>query len=301
MKFLITGATGMIGSHIRRVCEEMGYSINYLTTDPSKIEKSESYHGFLWDPPSGKIDEKCLEGVDKIIHLAGASVSQRWTKKHRKEILSSRIQTGELLFKTLENNTNQIDQLISASAIGVYPDSMSQMYDENTEFHPNDFLGMVVEEWEKRADKFQELGVAVTKIRIGLVLAREGGLLHEMMKPIKNYVGSYLGNGKQWQSWIHIDDLAALFVYLAEEELTGIFNGVAPNPVKQENMIKTIAKLMDKPLFLPPVPKPVLKLVLGKMASMITSSQLVVSKRLRHTGFTFQYTQLENALRDLIH
>src|SRR5699024_10143109 len=132
MKLLITGATGMIGSHIRRVCEENGHTINYLTTDASKITKSDSYTGFYWNPESGEIDEKCLKDVDKIIHLAGASVSHRWTKKHRKKILSSRIQTGDLLYDLLAKHENQVTQLVSASAIGVYPDSISKMYDEYT-------------------------------------------------------------------------------------------------------------------------------------------------------------------------
>jgi len=144
------------------------------------------------------------------------------------------------------------------------------------------------------------LGIAVSKIRIGLVLSHDAGFLAELKKTIKYYIGSPLGSGSQWQSWIHIKDVARLFLYVAEEELDGIFNAVAPNPVNQKNLVKCIAEKMEKPLFLPPVPSPVLKLVLGAMANMITSSPLVVSKRLQGTDFRFEYMQVEKAIEDLI-
>lgn len=300
MKFLITGVTGLIGGNIRSICEEKGYTIHYLTTHRDKIENRPDYKGFFWDPETRQIDKKCLEGVDKIIHLAGANVGQRWTEEHRRNIIASRIKSASLLYSLLKENENQVTQFISASAIGIYPDSISTLYDEFSTEKASDFLGLVVQEWEKAADQFRTMGIGVSKMRIGLVLASKKGLLAELKKTIGNYVGSTLGSGKQWQSWIHVEDVARLFIFIAEEELGGIYNTVAPNPVKQKNLVKCVAKHLNKPLILPPVPKPLLKVVLGNMASMIVSSQLVMNKKLEGSGFIFKYPQLEKAVKDLI-
>lgn len=300
MKLLVTGATGLIGSQFCELCKEKGYAINYLTTHKGKIEDKPDYKGFYWNPENGEIDPECLEGVDKIIHFAGASVAQRWTKKHRKEILSSRIKTANLLRDLLSKKENQVTQFISASAIGIYPSSLSKLYDESSKEEADDFLGLVVQEWEKEADEFRQLGVGVSKLRIGLVLSADSGFLAEIKNPIKYYVGSALGSGNQWQSWIHIEDLASLFLFVAEEELEGVFNAVAPNPVKQKYLINCIAKALKKPILLPPVPGFLLKTALGDMATVITSSQLVVSERWEGEGFVFKYTQVQSAIRDLV-
>lgn len=300
MKLLITGATGLVGSHIHELCREKGIDINYLTTSRDKIENSPGFQGFYWSPENGTLDENCFEGVDKIIHLAGASVAKRWTEKHRQAILDSRIDTAGLLFKAISKKKHHISQFISASAIGLYPSSISHLYDEKSTETADNFLGKVVDEWEAAADQFEELGIAVTKVRVGLVLAENEGMLPEIKKPVQNYVGSALGSGKQWQSWIHVEDLARLFLFVAEEEHSGVFNGVAPHPVKQKNLIKCVAKELDKPLFLPPVPGFVLKTVLGEMATIILSSQLVMSKRLDPLGFSFKFHHLENAVSDLV-
>lgn len=300
MKLLVTGATGLIGSQFCELCEEKGYAVNYLTTRKEKIEDKPNYKGFYWDPKNGKIDPDCIDGVDKIIHFAGASVAQRWTKKNRKQILSSRIKTANLLRDLLSKKENQITQFISASAIGIYPSSLSKLYDESSAEEADDFLGLVVQEWEKEADEFRKLGVAVAKLRIGLVLSTDSGFLAEIKKPVQYYVGSPLGSGNQWQSWIHIADLAELFLFVAEEELEGVFNAVAPNPVKQKFLINCIAKALKKPILLPPVPGFLLKTALGDMATVITSSQLVVSNRWEAEGFVFKYTQVQSAVRDLV-
>lgn len=301
MKLLITGATGLVGSEIQRLCKENSYEIHYLTTRKEKIIDQPGIKGFYWNPKKGEIDENCIDGVDKIIHLAGASVAQRWTKQHRKEIISSRISSTSLLYDLLKRKENQITQIVAASAIGIYPDSISKLYDEKTTVFSEDFLGQVVQEWEKENKKFENLGVMVSIIRTGLVLSNKGGFLAEVKKPIQFFAGSNLGNGEQWQSWIHIEDLARMYLFLAEEELSGVFNGVAPNPVKQENLIKSIAHSLKRPIILPSVPGFMLKMVLGEMSSMILSSQLVVSKRWEEEGFIFNFTQVDAALENLLH
>ncbi len=300
MKFLVSGATGLIGQHICAVLRAQGHTINYLTTNRDKIEHTPEYQGYFWNPTTGEIDVDCLKDVDKIIHLAGASIAKRWTKKRKKEIIASRIQSARLLFEFLEKTDNQVTQFLSASAIGIYPSSLSNLYDEFSTECASDFLGLVVKEWEAEADRFKTIGVEVTKVRIGLVLANESGFLAEMKRVVGLGLGASLGSGSQWQSWIHISDLARLFVYLAEEELAGLYNAVAPNPTKQKRLLKCLAKELHVSFFLPPIPKSALKIVLGDMANMVTSSQLVMSKRLQGTDFTFEYKHAEKAIKNLV-
>ncbi len=292
--------TGLIGSHLKRLCEDRGISIHYLTRRPKQIIQESQCKGFYWNPKTGEIDEECLAGVNKIVHLAGARVSKRWTRKQKAAIRSSRKQTGELLYTLLAKNNHEVTQFLSASAIGIYPSSLSRLYTEKSPERSDDFLGQVAREWEYTADRFEELGVDVTKVRIGLVLAPDGGLLTLLKKTINGYMGACLGSGKQWQSWIHIEDLTELFLYLLNNQMEGVFNGVAPNPVKQRYLLKSIAKVLHRPMLLPPVPASVLKMTLGEMATMILSSQLVVSEKLEQSHFIFRYTQIDKALNDLL-
>lgn len=299
MKVLITGATGLVGKEITDLLLHRGDTINYLTTRKSKIEQKENFKGFHWNPEQQTIDEECFDGVEVIVNLAGASVAKRWTSSHKKAILESRINTLNLLQNSLSKIKHQVKHLVTASAVGVYPSSLTNLYDEDESNLSDDFLGEVVQKWETAADQFENLNLKVTKLRIGIVLSANGGALEQMDKPIKNYVGAYLGSGQQWQSWIHIDDLARLFCYVIDEEITGVYNAVAPNPVNNKEMTKAIAKALDKPLFLPPVPKFALKLLLGEMAQIVLGSQLVSADKIQEEGFVFKFSHLENALEEI--
>ena len=296
MRVLITGATGLIGTEIVKLCHNKNIAVNYLTTSPSKLTKDENYKGFLWNPSKNEIDTDCIKDVDAIINLVGATISKRWTDTYKKEIVLSRTQSTQLLFNTLQNNPHHIKQIISASAIGVYPDSLTNYYTEDETSINSSFLGQVVEKWEHAVDAFKEIGVEVTKVRIGLVLSKKGGALPQMVKPFKFGLGAALGTGKQWQSWIHITDLASLFLHVLEEELTGVYNAVAPNPETNQALSKQIAKTLNMPFFLPNVPRFVLKLVLGEMHILLFESQRVSSKKIEDTGFDFKYYNLKNAL-----
>ncbi|WP_297792332.1 TIGR01777 family oxidoreductase, partial [uncultured Eudoraea sp.] len=232
MKILITGATGLIGTAISDLCREKGWSVNYLTTDKAKIKNASDYRGFYWEPNANKIDTNCFDGVNAIINLAGSSIGKRWTKTYKKQIISSRINSLRTLHSALEKlNLKEKISIISASAIGIYPDSLSNFYTENETKIDQSFLGEVTEIWEKEIDKFQELNCTITKIRIGLVLSSKGGALPNMAKSVRMYLGSSFGSGKQWQSWIHVHDLARMFLFAIENNLSGVYNGVAPNPV----------------------------------------------------------------------
>ena len=300
MRVLITGATGLIGQEIVRLCHEKEIDVHYLTTRESKIKKAQNYSGFLWHPGKQEIDTECFNGVDAIIHLAGATVSKRWTPTYKQEILDSRLDSTKLIINSLKGESHSIKQVISASAIGIYPDSLINYYDQSHNEYSDAFLGRVVRAWENVVNGFSELDIVVSKIRIGLVLSNKGGALQEMKKPIGYGVGAAFGSGKQWQSWIHIQDLANMFLYVLENRLPKVYNGVAPNPVTNNELTKTIAKVLRKPLFLPNIPRFFMKLILGEMHAILFDSQRVSSKKIEDKGFYFEYNYLEPALQDLL-
>ena len=299
MRVLITGATGLIGSKLSKLCRKKGIKVNYLTTSKSKIKNDEDYQGFYWDPRSGTIEESCLNGVKTIVHLAGASIAEPWSNSYKRTIIKSRTETANLLFKTLEKNSHQVENFISASAIGVYPSSLQKLYFEDDEMVADNFVGEVVRKWEASADQFESLGIDVAKIRVGLVLAEDGGMLEKIKKPISLNMGAALGSGKQWQSWIHIEDLAGIFLFAIENELTGVYNAVAPNPVTNKELTKELAEQMGKSVWLPNVPKFALKGLLGEMSQIVLSSQLVSSSKIEELGYSFEFKNLSRALGDL--
>ena len=299
MRVLITGATGLIGSELSRLCREKGIKVNYLTTSKSKVKKEDDYKGFFWDPNTKEIENGCLEGVKTVIHLAGASIAEPWSDSYKRKIIKSRTETAALLFETFEKTSNHIENFISASAIGVYPSSLEKLYFEDDQQVADNFVGEVVRKWEAAADQFESLGIDVAKIRVGLVLAENGGMLEKIKKPISLNMGAALGSGKQWQSWIHLKDLAGIFLFAIENELTGTYNAVAPNPVTNKELTKELASKMGKSIWLPNVPKFALKTLLGEMSQIVLSSQLVSSKKIEEVGYNFEYTNLSRALGDL--
>lgn len=298
MKVLITGATGLVGSALTRLLQDNGIFVNYLSTSRDKLKDEPLYKGYYWNPDDGVIDHRCIDGVEAIFHLAGASISKRWTDSYKKEILSSRIDTANLLHKLLREQSHNVRHFISASAIGIYPDSLTTVYSEDSAGVDESFLGEVVIKWEAAVDKFETLGIKVAKVRTGLVLSGKGGALAEMVKPVKLGLGSAYGSGMQMQSWIHADDLARIYYYILENELDGIYNGVAPHPVNNYELIKAIAKVLDKPFFMPNVPRFLMQLVLGEMHMLLFTSQNVSARKIVSEGFQFQYLSLEKALSD---
>ncbi|MBU2996883.1 TIGR01777 family oxidoreductase [Cellulophaga baltica] len=297
MRVLITGATGLVGSAIVAICHKNNVAVNYLTTSKDKIETLDNYKGFYWNPDNSEIDANCFKGVTSIINLAGATISKRWTESYKKRILTSRINSLRVLNKGLQKiDASTIKSFVSASAIGIYPNSLSKLYNEDDELEIDGFLSEVVNAWEKEIDTFKNFDMTVAKVRIGLVLSNKGGALPEMVKPIKWYVGSPFGSGKQWQSWIHINDLARIFLFASENELEGVFNGVASNPVTNEKLVSETAKILGTSVFLPNVPASVLKIVLGDMSALLLDGQRVSNKKILSEGFDFKYQNVCNAL-----
>lgn len=300
MKVLITGATGLVGKEVVDLLLQNGIKINYLTTSKNKIHYQPNYSGFYWNPEAGVIDENCLIGVNVIINLAGSSIAQRWTQKNKEEILESRILSANLLYNTLKHNPHHVTQVISASAIGIYPSNYNQLYNEDFMEYKDTFLSSVTQKWEDSISQIERLGIKVCIVRIGLVLSKNGGALPEMVKPIKMVMGAPFGTGKQMQSWIHIKDLASIFLFVIQKHLNGVYNAVGPNPVTNKELIKAIAETLDVPLLLPNVPKFILKLLLGEMHTLLLESQNVSSNKIQSEGFQFQYKSVYSALSELL-
>lgn len=302
MRVLITGATGLIGNVIVQKCREKHIEVNYLTTRKNKLTTNGNIRGFYWNPTKGEIDHKCLEGVTAVINLAGSSISQRWTRSNKKDILNSRINSLRTLRSAMEkSDLREISSFVSASAIGIYPDSLDRYYTEDVSEIDESFLGEVVSKWEEEISAFNKFSFPVSTIRVGLVLSMDGGALPAMVRPVKAYMGAAFGSGEQWQSWIHIDDLARQFLFVIDEGLEGVFNGVAPNPVTNSRLIKEIAAVLNKPLFLPNIPQGLMKAILGDMSYLLFASQRVSSKKIEEEGFDFNYKNICSALKDILH
>lgn len=300
MKVLITGATGLIGNELVKLLLQNGVTVHYLSTSKSKLITQSNYKGYYWNPKSGQINTNAFDDVEVIIHLAGASVSKRWTLSYKEEIINSRVLSTRLLFQALSKNQNQVQHIISASAIGIYPSSLTNVYQEDNEQVDNSFLGEVVAKWENEVSVFERLGIKVSKVRIGLVLAQNGGALKEMLRPIKLGLGLAFGNGNQYQSWIHINDLTQIFYFIMKNKLEGVYNAVSPYPVSNKELIKTIANTIKMPCFLPNVPKFVMKLVLGEMHQILFASQNVSARKILNKGFQFKYASLDKALQNIL-
>jgi uncharacterized protein (TIGR01777 family) len=300
MTILVTGATGLIGQELVGLLLQNGHTVHYLSTSKYKLVSNANYKGFYWNPKTNEIDFAAFTDVETIVHLAGASVAKRWTADYKEEIVQSRVLSTQLLYKTLQQIPHKVTQIVAASAVGIYPNSLNAIYHEADLDIDDSFLGNVVKRWENEVSQFEKLEMIVSKIRIGLVLAKNGGALQEMAKPIRLGLGAAFGSGIQYQSWIHIHDLAAIFYFVIQQQLAGVFNGVSPYPVTNEDLTKAIAKTLEKPLFLPNVPQFVMKLILGEMHEMLFSSQNVSSRKLLDENFQFKYASLDKALLELL-
>jgi uncharacterized protein (TIGR01777 family) len=257
---------------------------------------------FQWDVDRQKIDSRAFEGVDTIIHLAGASVAEkRWTTRRKQEILDSRVRSTQLLLNELQKGNHRIKEFISASAIGYYGIEDDEKVFKETDAPGSDFLAQVTRHWEHEVEKFSSLGIREVRVRIGVVLAKEGGALEPISKTVKYYIGSPLGSGDQYVSWIHLDDVCGLFIYALENNLiSGPLNAVAPNPVTNRVLTKAIAEHLHKPMFMPAVPAFVLKIVLGDMSNIVTRGVKVSAAKAIESGYQFKFDTLTRALNDLL-
>ncbi|MEM9857119.1 MAG: TIGR01777 family oxidoreductase [Bacteroidota bacterium] len=296
---LITGGSGLVGSRISELLLKKDYKVRWISRKGGKKGEIEV---FKWDVERGEIDVSCLEGTDFIIHLAGAGVAdKKWTKERKKEIRESRTKSTQLLKQTLDQNEHSVKAFISASAVGFYGWNSGGVWKKEESRFGDDFLATVTKAWEAEVDEVAKLGIRTAKLRIGIVLSEKGGALKELSKPIKMGAGAALGSGDQYMSWIHLDDLSNMFIYAVEnEDISGIYNAVGPNPVTNKELSQQTAKVLGKPFFLPNVPGFVMKLMLGEMASMVLGGSRVSCEKISNTGFKFLFPELNPALEDLL-
>jgi hypothetical protein len=291
---LISGGSGMIGHRITQFLELNGYTVAWL----SRSEKNQKT--FIWDVKKGTIDPEAIPWSNAIIHLAGTGVAdKRWTQERKKMILISRVEGTRLLYSAIEKSERKPDTFISASAVGYYGFNTGTQLLEEDHQSGDDFLAEVVIAWEKEVKKMEDLDLRTVLLRIGIVLAKDGGALPEMMKPP---VAAPLGKGDQWMSWIALDDLAKMFVFALEKTtLQGVYNAVGPNPATNQELTKAAAKVKGKPYIGIGVPEFLLKIVLGEMAAMVVGGNRVSSQKIQKAGFEFECPELAPALKHIYH
>jgi len=297
---LITGGTGLVGKALGQALLAKGYKVIILTREKGKLSSTPNLSYANWNVGQQTIDKASISTADHIIHLAGAGVvEKRWTKKRRQEIINSRVDSAKLIVDSLKNISNNVKTIVSASAIGWY--GMDPVIPNPTPFKEsdppgNDFLGDVCRQWEASTDPVAQLGKRLVKLRIGIVVSKDGGAVKEFILPLRFGIAAILGNGKQIMSWIHIDDLVKLFITAIENEnIHGVYNAVAPYPVSNKELVLQLAKSRQR-FYIPfRVPSFVLKLMLGEMSIEVLKSATIGADKILNTGFIFDAPDIVTA------
>lgn len=294
MKVLITGGSGLIGKALTKRLLAEGHQVNILTR---KITHKTAAKEFLWDNKT--IDNQAFEDVEVLVHLAGAGVAdKKWTAQRKQEIIDSRVKSLELIAEKYTGTS--LKAIVGGSAIGYYGGDSDEI--DNNENSPNgsDFMADCCIKWEKGEEDFaKKLSLRLVKIRTGVVLDPNDGALPKIILPVKYYAGSPIGSGKQWMSWIHVDDIIEIFFRsILDNNISGIINGVAPNPVRNKDFTKLVAEILNRKIFLPNIPAFVLKMILGEMSVLVLGSSKVHNKQT--LPFSLKYEYLEDALKDLL-
>lgn len=297
MKILLTGGTGFVGRHLSARLLEEGHQVTVLTRGTPKAGGDKSPIFLQGDPKTPGKWQEAVSGQDVLINLAGTSIFGRWTQDYKEELRLSRILTTRNLVEAIPQGAGIT--LVSASGAGYYGFHEDEELDESSP-RGQDFLALLAADWEAEAVKASDKGARVVITRFGIVLGRTGGALQQMITPFKWFVGGPLGNGMQWFSWIHVEDLveAMLFV-MGRSDLSGAFNFTSPNPVRNKELSKELGKALGRPSWLP-APGFMIRLVLGEFGGVLLKGQRVLPRRLLEAGFSFRYPRLEEALQNLL-
>lgn len=296
--FLITGATGLIGMYLAEKLIEKGYDYIAVSTNKRAAEKKLS--GYKKILTYNELDLIAGERFKAVINLAGSNLgSKRWTDSAKKDFYDSRINSIESLLKLFEKMEFKPQAFVSASGVDYYGDTGSREMHEDSP-PAKSFLGQLTNEWEQAALKAGQFGVRTVVLRTGFVLAKKAEAVKKLLMPLKLFVGGPIGSGSQYVSWIHIDDLAELYIYAAENKnLHGIFNAAAPEPVTNSVLIKEAAKLLHRPAIMP-APAFMLKAVLGEMSSVVLEGRKAMPDKIIASGFNFRFTNIKDAWKDII-
>lgn len=295
MKILITGASGYIGSYLSKLAKQKGHDVYVL----SRTKTDQNKH-FYWNWEKGEIDAQTFEGMDAVIHLAGENIGAgRWTKSRKENIENSRVLGTRLLLNTIEKTQKKPNIFIAASATGYYGAvNNSRIYTEK-DASENDFLGKTTLHWEKESLKAKDLGLRTVLLRTGIVISKDSKAINKMALPVKYGVGANLGSGQQYFPWIHLHDLAQMYLFALENEIDGEFNAVAPEHVQFSEVNNILAKQLNRPLLMPSIPEFVLKFILGEMAVLVTRGSRVSADKIQQSGFQFKYSDIRKAMEEI--
>lgn len=300
MKIIVSGASGLIGSALTRASRAEGHDVWHLVRR-ARSEGSLAPHEIRWDPPSAQVDVPALEAADAVVHLSGASISDgRWTEARKQALRSSRIDSTRVLVDSLMRLRQPPKGFVCASAIGYYGNRGDEMLTESSE--PGwDFLSLLVRDWEAEANRAAQAGIRTAILRFGVILSAEGGALPQMIRPFKLGVGGRIGSGRQWMSWIALEDVIRIIQRaIADATLHGPVNVVAPEPIRNADFAQIVGRVLHRPALVR-APKFALRLVLGEMAdALVLGSQRVLPEQLLQANFEFRYKDLESALRALL-
>lgn len=301
MHVLITGGSGLVGSRLTEILLERGFTVSHFSRKTTnQLGKPNIYH---WDVEKGIIDEKVLLEADYIIHLAGSGIADKnWSEARKKEIIDSRVNSINLITSKLHLIPHRLKGFISASGIGYYGADTGDEHISEQHTAGLDFVADCCVKWEGAAQKIAKIGIRTVMLRTGIVLSNKGGALPRITQPVHWGLGAALGTGKQWQSWIHIDDLCEFYIKcMVNRALQGAFNVVAPNPVTNHELTETAAKVLKKPFWMPNVPAWALKLVFGEMASVVLGGNYILNQRIKlETDFRYKFPDLKQALENIL-
>jgi len=291
---LITGGTGLVGKALTQTLLEQGHRVSHLSRQPGHVSGVTTYG---WDVNKGQLDEHCLDGVDTIIHLAGADIaSEAWTPDRRQELIRSRTDSIRLLYRLMQQKPHSVRSVISASGIVYYGDRGDEQLSEQSA-PATDFLADCTRQWEAAVDEGKALGLRVVRFRTGVVLSQEGGALPALAKPIASGYGAPVGRGNQWVSWIHLQDVVGLYVLaVTNPSLDGVYNQTAPEPVTNRQLVHAIARQFNKSLWMPPTPGFLLKMIMGERSSFVLGSIKAPPSAFLRSQYTYAHPTLEGAL-----
>ena len=296
MKILLTGATGMIGKELTESLVKLGHQVNILSRGKNGNTQNITY--FQWKPERYNVDKNAFKYIDAIINLAGANVGEkRWNKEFKKEILESRTLSTRLLIDNIKSQNQKIKVFINASATGIYGNNGNDKWLTEDSESGNDFLATVVQAWEDELFNSEVTDFRKVALRLGIVLAEDGGALPKMKLPIKYGVGAPLASGNQYISWVDKSDVIKGFIFALENEsMKGAYNLVSPNPITNYELTHKIAEILNRPILAPNIPAFALKLLLGEFADSVIGGSRVSSKKLIDNGFKFSYPELVPSL-----
>lgn len=298
---VITGGSGLVGKALTDMLIKAGYGVRWLVRNPQSKSIPAEVKAFRWSPSEGYCDPAVWTNTHTLIHLAGENVGAgRWTADRKKKILDSRVEGTQVLKQALDQHGAGVQTVIAASATGYYGNQPAGTLLSEDAPQGDDFLSHVTAAWEAETAKLG-LGRRLVQLRIGVVLSPSGGALEKMAAPVRLVMGAPLGSGEQMMSWIHIHDLCRMILFGMEHvEMAGMYNAVAPQAVSNRLFTRALAKALHKPLWLPPVPAFVLRLILGEMSAIVLDGASVDPSRILSAGFRFEYDALDRALEDLL-